>query len=245
MELPLLAAVVVGLMGSSHCLGMCGGISAVVVSDQQGADRYLRLLLYNSGRLLTYASLGAAMGLLGQQVVEWQQAGLWALRLLAAFMLIAMGLYISQLWQGLTVLERWGGVLWRRLQPLSRLLLPARAYWQLLALGMLWGLLPCGLVYSTLAWALALADGRHAALLMFCFGLGTLPAMLATGATAQYLWRFRQHLLVRRLSGALLIVMGVLSLALPVLHFNDSHGDQGHHQHNHTGMAAMQPVSIA
>ena len=233
MELPLVAAFLVGFMGSSHCLGMCGGISALVVSDQSGKPALSRLLLYNAGRLLTYTLIGVGLGMLGQQLVEWQQSLLAYLRLLAAFMLIALGLYITQLWQGLRQLEKLGALLWRRVQPLSRYLLPARRAHQVLALGLLWGLLPCGLVYSTAVWALSLADGVQAGWLMLMFGLGTLPAMLASGMAGQWLWQLRQRPQIRLFAGSLLIVMGLVALWFPLMHSKDNGAETPHDHHRH------------
>ena len=236
-ELSLLAAFTLGLLGSTHCLGMCGGISAAL-SAGNTPGHLPRLLCYNGGRVLTYASLGALLGLFGGSIAAFAPALGPALRTLAGLLLIAMGLYLTQWWLGLTRLEQAGALLWRRLQPLTGRLLPADSLPRALGLGLLWGLLPCGLVYSTLSWALAAADWRYSAALMLCFGLGTLPAMLASGLAAQRLLSVLRQRGARTAAGLLIIALGAYTAVSPWWHA----GPAGHrtpapamdHSH-HTG----------
>jgi hypothetical protein len=96
---------------------------------------------------------------------------------------------------------------------LARRLQPGRSFAGALALGMLWGWLPCGLVYSALAFAVTAGDAWHGALLMAGFGLGTLPAMLATGLLAQRVTALGRVVASRRLAGAMLIACGVWTFA--------------------------------
>lgn len=215
-ELSLTGALLIGLLGSTHCLGMCGGISSVL--GVQANNKLSRLLSYNCGRLLTYTLIGAVAGLLGEQLVTAASAFTVVLRVLAGVLLVAMGLYVSQWWMGLSKLEQWGAAIWRCVQPLTRGLLPIKSHWQALLLGVLWGLLPCGLVYSTLSWALATADWRQSSLLMLSFGVGTLPAMLSIGfINKQLLQRLRQKK-IRWVGGVLIIVMGVFTMVSPLQH---------------------------
>lgn len=215
----LLGAVLVGLLGSTHCLGMCGGLAAAL--GQQRVNGGL-LLAYNGGRLLTYTLLGALAGLVGMQVLKLAPGLALVLRTLAGLLVIAMGLYVSQWWMGLTHLEQMGAGIWRRLQPLVKGLLPVRHPGQALLLGGLWGLLPCGLVYSTLAWAVASADWRQSALLMLAFGLGTTPAMVGVGLLSQRVLGSLRRTWVRRLAGVSIIVMGIWTAAMPWLHLGHS-----------------------
>ena len=226
-ELTLASAVVIGLLGSSHCLGMCGGLSSVLGVNANAGNRS-RILSYNAGRLLTYTAIGALAGLLGEALLTTvPQAGV-VMRTLAGLLIIAMGLYVSQLWMGLTQVEKIGAKLWRRVQPLTGKLLPINNHRQALLLGTLWGLLPCGLVYSTLSWSLASAQWQQSALLMLAFGVGTVPAMLATGFAGEKLLLRLRHPRFRSVAGLIIVLMGVATITTPVLHSEHS----GHHQHH-------------
>lgn len=234
-DLPTLAgAFLLGLMGSAHCLGMCGGIGAAL--GLAGARRSLLFAAsYNLGRILCYAALGAlaggAVALLGAGLHgALPTAGLW-LRSLAGLLVVAMGLYVGGWWFGLARLEALGGGLWRRVQPHARALLPPRHAGAALTLGALWGLLPCGLIYSSLSWAAASGDALHGGLLMAMFGLGTLPAMtLATFGGGQ-LQQYLRRPLVRRGVGAMLIAFGIATALLPWQHATHAGTEHRHHVH--------------
>jgi sulfite exporter TauE/SafE len=220
-----MSALLIGLLGSSHCLLMCGGLGGVLgCTGEHGLGR---LCSYNLGRLMTYAAIGAVAGLLGEQIIVVSPSAALLLRAIAGLLMVAMGLYISQWWMGLTRLEKLGANLWRHIQPLTRSLLPVKNLKQAFKLGMLWGFLPCGLVYSTLSWSLAAAQWQQSALFMLAFGVGTLPAMLSLGFISEkFLFRLRQGKL-RSIAGVLIIAMGLLTLAVPLSHSLQS--DQ--HQH--------------
>ncbi len=220
--LSLFAALLIGLMGSSHCLGMCGGLSAALGAGSQG-PRLLLSLGCNLGRLLSYTSLGLLLGLFGAGLSRHVPGARPLLQTLAGLLLIAMGLYLGRWWLGLNRLEAAGARLWRHLQPLSARLLPIRSLPAALGFGMLWGLLPCGLVYSTLGWALAAASPWHSALLMATFGLGTLPAMWATTLGGRGLRELARHPLWQRSAGIALILFGLWQLSLPWLTPHDAH----------------------
>ncbi|MDO9188302.1 MAG: sulfite exporter TauE/SafE family protein, partial [Sulfurimicrobium sp.] len=130
---------------------------------------------------------------------------------------LALGLYLAGLWQAVTRIERLGGLLWRRLQPFSKSLLPVRNPLQAFLLGTLWGWLPCGLVYSVLITALASGSAISGAAAMLAFGLGTLPNLIAMGLFAQQLQALTRNIWVRRASGLLVAgygAWGLLRLAL-------------------------------
>ncbi len=222
------SAFLIGLLGGAHCIGMCGGVmnalSFALPEQRRGPLRALpTLLLYNLGRIASYSVAGALVGGLGmllQGPVGILGPGL---RIFAGLMLVAMGLYLAGWWRGLAHLERLGGHLWRRLQPLGNRLMPVRHPGQALLLGALWGWLPCGLTYSTLTLAGALGDWRQAALVMAAFGLGTLPVMLASGAFAQQLKGWIQRRGVRSLAALMVIGFGLWTLYSPLAHRLASH----------------------
>ncbi|HIG37242.1 MAG TPA: sulfite exporter TauE/SafE family protein, partial [Oceanospirillaceae bacterium] len=165
MEPSLLAALVIGIAGGGHCIGMCGGISAALsLGVPKGGKAIAYSLAFNLGRILSYAAIGALIGL-GAQVLQLNQylnASLW----LAGLMLVLMGLSIGQWWQGVKRIEHLGKFIWRWLQPLTKPLMPIKSVPQALALGGLWGWLPCGLVYSSLIWASSANDWQSSSLLM-------------------------------------------------------------------------------
>jgi len=226
-DISFLAALLVGLFGGVHCIGMCGGIVATLSFGLPPETRsHWRALLpwqlaYNSGRILSYVAAGALFGGIGALAAHWISIH-EAQRLLliaSGLMMIVIGLYLGGWWFGLLRLEQAGSVLWRKIEPLGRHLLPVRSTTQALLLGLVWGWLPCGLVYSVLIWAVTSGSAVQGAWLMLGFGLGTLPNLLAMGMFASQLARWAQQPWVRRLAGALVMVFGVINLlrGLPVL----------------------------
>lgn len=213
------SAFVIGLLGSSHCLGMCGGISASLsmalpVGRGFRFRQSLMLLAFNFGRIGSYTLIAALIAVLSTGATsQWALAGM-VLRTIAGLLLIFMGLSMGQWWQGIRYVEKIGAPVWQKLSPLTRRLMPIHHPGQALALGALWGWLPCGLVYSTLGWAALQPTVTSAALTMFFFGLGTLPSMLATGYAASWVRGLQKHQAVRKASGALLILFGIWTLPL-------------------------------
>ncbi len=219
-EIGFVSIFLVGLLGGTHCVGMCGGIVGALSLQAPGGGWGLpRQLAYNLGRIASYGIAGAIAGAAGgsalllKNLLPVQET----LYLLANAMLIALGLYLAGLWQAVVYLERAGGLLWRRLQPLMGRLLPAATVPRSFLLGMVWGWLPCGLVYSALVTALASGAPLHGSLLMLAFGLGTLPNLLAMGLFAERLKAVLQHRYLRRGAGLLVAAFGawgVLRFAL-------------------------------
>ena len=109
-------------------------------------------------------------------------------------------------------MEAVGRRLWRHLEPTGRRLMPVVRVPQAMALGAVWGWLPCGLVYSMLAWSLAMADPLYGALLMGAFGLGTLPALLATGLAARQLAGLIRHPATRSIAALSIIAFALWQL---------------------------------
>lgn len=201
-------AFLLGLMGTSHCLVMCGGISAATSMATDGQRRIGYLVLFNSGRITSYAIAGALVSLLGLWLSDSHYLAQQALRILAGIMLILMGLYISRIWMLLTRFEAAGKLIWDRIQPLTRSLLPVTSARKALSLGLLWGWLPCGLIYSTLAWVASHGDVVNGTIAMLSFGLGTMPGMISAGLMAQQLNKLIQNAKFRYAAGALLMLYG-------------------------------------
>lgn len=223
---PLIAsALILGLLGSGHCLGMCGGLMGALTMavPQDNTGRRIRLLLaYNLGRILSYVCAGLILGSLGWAIAQTPFAQ--AMRVIAGLLLIAMGLYLAGWWSGLLHIEKLGKGLWRRLEPLTRRFLPVTTLRSAIMMGAIWGWLPCGLVYSTLIWATAQGSALNSAILMFCFGLGTWPVLLAVGIAAERMTALLQKRSIRVISGLLIILFGLWTLPGPHQTFLMGHG---------------------
>ncbi len=214
-DIDLLSAFVVGLLGGVHCAGMCGGIvGALSFGLPDSGRRWSILIAYNAGRISSYTAAGALMGALGfyfSGLLPVQTAQRLLLTLAGLF-LVLMGLYLAGWWDALSRVERFGGLLWRRIEPLGRGLLPVRSARQGFLLGLLWGWLPCGLVYSALVWTVTAGGALQGASLMLAFGLGTLPNLLLMGVAAAQLNRWVRNPAIRSIAGGLVILFGLLLL---------------------------------
>jgi sulfite exporter TauE/SafE len=207
-----LALFLIGLLGGTHCIGMCGGIVSAL--SMGGRPRFVLHLAYNAGRIFSYAAAGAIAGALGglSLTLSGQLPVRIALYVLANLMLVALGLYLIGITQSLAFVERFGKRLWVHLQPLGKRYLPARTVAQAFPLGLLWGWLPCGLVYSALATALTSGSALQGAGLMLAFGIGTLPNLLLAGLLAARLRAYAALPAVRWLAGLLVLGFGVWGL---------------------------------
>ena len=209
-----LAVFLIGLLGGTHCLAMCGGIVSALSVAAPGVAPLRLTVAYNGGRIVAYALAGALMGALGSLGLLLNTAlpVQLALYVAANLMLVALGLYLTGITAALALPERLGQHLWRHIQPLTRRYLPARSVAQALPLGLLWGFLPCGMVYSALALALLTGSAARGAALMGVFGLGTLPNLLAASWLLRRfaaVWRGRR---LRLFSGATVIAFGLFGL---------------------------------
>jgi len=217
----LFAAFIAGLFGSVHCIGMCGGFVGLFNQTPYSAPTHKGLrytlvpwLLTNFGRIGSYMAAGALAGLLGGAAVGIfnpayvQNIGL----MLSGGFMVALGLYLAGWWQGLNTIEKLGGGLWKRIQPALNQLLTQRGWRKSIMLGAIWGWLPCGLVYSMLAWSMTVATPLGGASIMLAFGLGTLPMLIGMAALTDRLNTLRRNKALRQLLGALIICFGILTL---------------------------------
>jgi len=219
-ELGFSAAFLVGMLGGVHCAGMCGGIVGALTLGQTEARRsggfsFGLHLAYSVGRVLSYTLAGALVGGLGVLLASSLPVAVAqrVLLVLAGIMLVLLGLYLGGWWLGLRRVEALGRFFWQRVEPLGRKLLPVRSPWQALALGAVWGWLPCGLVYSMLIWALAAGSLLQGAGLLLAFGLGTLPNLLLMGMLAGWLSQYLKKTVVRRTAGFLVLGFGLFTVA--------------------------------
>ncbi len=233
-ELNYFAAFLIGLLGSTHCIGMCGGIVGALTmglpeGTRQSSLKLLPyLLVYNSGRLISYTIAGLIVGLLSATAGSLFQIGKFPLGgIVGGLFMVALGIYIAGWWQTMAPLERLGGHFWRLIEPFGRRFMPVKSLPQAMGLGLLWGWLPCGLVYSTLAWAATSGDATKTTFLMLAFGLGTLPMLLVMGGLAEKLQRFTRNKTTRYVAGILLIAFGAMILTKAL---SGGHMGKGHQQ---------------
>lgn len=213
------SAFALGLAGAGHCLGMCGGIAAALNLGRQRSAA--TTLSYHAGRIASYTLLGTALGFAAGTIDV--HAWTVALRYAAGLLMIAMGLSIGTWWYGMNRLETMGASVWRPVQAFSQRWLPIRHWRDSFALGLCWGLMPCGLIYSSLAWASTAQSAATSGAMMFLFGMGTLPAMLATSLGAQRIQAVLRNRGFKKAIAVLLILSGIWTLYIVAAHQGHSH----------------------
>lgn len=238
----LIVALMIGLGSTGHCIMMCGGISSSLLSKighYSTAEKLLRLVLFHGGRLLCYSSIGLLFGSLIQNSANYAQTG-FITRTIAGALLILIGLYIAGFSRVLQQLERRMAFFWRALQPIVQRYLPMQKIHHALFIGFLWGFLPCGIIYSTALWAGSEARHSSAALLMFVFGLGTLPGLMIVHIGSHAIVQSWKKLFPKRAIGILMILFGLWSLPFvyqPLMSYvadmQKQNGETNHHHHHH------------
>ncbi|MDR0769792.1 MAG: sulfite exporter TauE/SafE family protein [Burkholderiales bacterium] len=211
---PIIALFLMGLVGSGgHCLFMCSPIMTALTLNS--SRRWLLIVGYNLGRIVTYTLMGVLFGALGHWLAQRVGTLLQVQQLMtviAALIMLLIALQVSGFYNALAPLERLGSRLWQKLQPLTRRLLPVQHFPGALALGGLWGFIPCGMVYGALAASLAAGGALEGGALMLAFGLGTLPALTAVGLAASGLSRWLRHAWLKRLAGIAIALLAVWML---------------------------------
>ncbi len=213
LETVALAAFTAGLMGGVHCAAMCGGIVCMLNGRKddkaKSVTRWKFALAYNAGRILSYTMAGVLAGYAGQAglllrgSIPVQQVFMFA----AGMTLCVMALYLAGISSLMRGLEAAGAVLWRQVEPFTRRMLPVDNASKALGLGLLWGWLPCGMVYAALMLALSTGHPAQGGVVMLAFGLGTLPNMLLMSRLVRPL----QQLL--KIRGARWVVAGLVAAA--------------------------------
>ena len=233
----LTSAFLVGLLGSVHCIGMCGGIVGALTFNISDSARTQRgklaayVSFYNIGRLSSYCIAGVLFAWLGTTIAEsftsqFQGFGKW----ITGTFLVLLGLYIAGWLQVLVLFEKLGSQLWRFIQPFSKPFIPVDRFWKAGILGLLWGWLPCGMVYAMLPLAMASDSPTSGGLIMLAFGLGTLPALVLMGTASEWLRRVTRNNLVRQFIGLVIILFGVYGMLAQGAH----EGHTGHSTGQHT-----------
>lgn len=243
MSLDIFSAFIIGLLGSGHCLAMCGGITTMLTSAIEKPSTLptakasshgdipiqvtsqhsscspqtfqLNLVFfYHIGRISSYCLIGAIVGFTGSIAAKNIGLPIAGLRLVAAVFLIFLGLYIGQWLLWLNRIESLGKGLWGYISPLAKHVIPVDNRKKALGLGVLWGWLPCGLVYSTLTWALASGSMVTGAAIMLFFGLGTLPALVALSLGIGSIKKILVKVAFRKVMAISLISYGIYSFGI-------------------------------
>ena len=209
----------IGLLSSLHCFSMCGGVVGALTMSlhldtrQKITTLFPYLLSYNVGRILSYSAAGLFAGLFGQSVITlMSETGGILLRLLFSFFVILLGLYIGGWFPKLALIEKLGQPLWQRLQPIGVKYLPVKTLQHAFMFGVIWGWLPCGLVYYALVMAFAQQGVVDAGLFMFAFGLGTMLPMLLAGLLTSKLVVLQRSSVFKQFNALVLIIIGAIGL---------------------------------
>lgn len=240
----LSAGFMMGLVGSPHCLGMCGGIVSAFGISMQSVSKQKRqwlVFVYHTGRIISYMVLGLLASTLGATLLA-PLMNSQTPRILLGFAIIFVALLMLGL-PALKHLEKLGLGLWQKLSPIRAKVFPLTSTPKALTAGVLWGLLPCGLVYGAIGVAISMGTtGGHNAnptqnilggmLFMLAFGLGTTPTLIATQTVVGTLQRLIHKFSLRKASGVLMLISGLL-VAIPAMTHNHAHHDHSHHDHSH------------
>lgn len=220
----ILIGLLMGLGGSLHCVGMCGAIVTAFSFNQKGnslAKNTVQTVTYNFGRASTYILLGLLFGWLGHLGAELGL--LKILRVFAGVLMVATGFYVAGFFTSFTKIEVVGKTVWRHVQPLLAKLDPKRSYLHSYFAGMIWGLIPCGLVYAAIGVALGQGSVQNSVVFMLFFGVGTMLPLILLGIGFSHMANFMRKPVVRYLLASGMIVFGSYTLVTLYLHQQHNH----------------------
>lgn len=219
-----LVAFIMGLFSSMHCVGMCGSIIGTLTLSLKQEIRenkdvlFFYILNYNLGRITSYTLAGALVG-----VMEFiltmplgEGHGHRILQLLSAIIMASAGFYIAGWFPRFAYIEKSGSRLWKFLEPFGRRLIPVQTRTRAFLFGMIWGWLPCGLVYTAFALAATTGDVLKSSLTMLAFGIGTLPAVFGIGIMTGIATRLSRMNRVKQAIGLSMVALAILA-AFPSL----------------------------
>jgi sulfite exporter TauE/SafE len=218
MEVTFISAFFVGLFSTLHCLGMCGGIVGALTFSLPEHIRTNRWRLlpyisaYNTGRITSYSVAGALAGGLGENIIALlPQYGHMALQLFATLLMIGIGLYLAGWFPHFARIEQLGKPIWKKLEPISQKLIPVKSPLQAWLFGLVWGWLPCGLVYTALIWSTTASSAKDGALFMLAFGAGTLPTVMTAGILTGWFVRLSRSTYIRPVVGISVIILALIT----------------------------------
>lgn len=214
-----LVALLMGMFSALHCLGMCGSIiGSLTLSLKREIRENKQQLLpfvasYNSGRVFSYTIAGFLAGL-AEEVLSsplGEGHGHRVLQILSALVMLGAGLHVAGWFPRFAYIEKIGIVVWRTIEPYGRRLVPVETLPKAFVFGMVWGWLPCGLVYTALALAATTGDVVRSTFTMLAFGLGTMPAVMGVGIMTSWMVRVSSMKAFRQLAGITLILLALMA----------------------------------
>ena len=225
-HLTIAIAAIAGLASAVHCVGMCSGIAGALSASlpihvrNNRRDLITYIAFYNFGRILSYAIAGFIVGSFSEMVFHFlnNEEIQWVAKLLAMLVLMTIGLHLMGVFRRISALDVYGRAIWRILQPYGQKLLPVHNLRQAFLFGMVWGWLPCGLVYFMLTWTMASGGPLQGAEIMMAFGVGTFPTLILAGVLSSWFFKGNTLKLVRSISGAILIAFAIGELLVPAHH---------------------------
>ncbi|MBS3953434.1 MAG: sulfite exporter TauE/SafE family protein [Methylomicrobium sp.] len=219
-----LVSFLMGLLSSMHCIGMCGSIIGTLTLSlkpeiRNNKTRLLPYVLnYNLGRIFSYTVAGGLAGAVQfLLMLPFGEAIAYRLfQMLSAVIMIGAGFYIAGWFPRFAYIEKAGSRFWKLIEPYGRKLIPVKTRLQAFLFGMVWGWLPCGLIYAALALAATTSDITRSALTMLSFGMGTLPAVIGVGIMTGILTRLSRLRYFKQAVGLFMILLALFA-ALPWL----------------------------
>lgn len=214
-----LVAFAMGVFSSVHCVGMCGSIIGTLTLSLAPEIRnskhklFIFVLNYNIGRLASYSFAGLILGFLGSLIdlPFTKGEGNRILQIFSASLMTGAGLYIGGWFPYFAYIEKLGSKIWELVEPFGRKFIPIKTRFHAVLFGMVWGWLPCGLVYAALTLSASTGDALISGLTMFSFGLGTLPAVIGVGIMTNTLSKLSRVQRFKQSVGILLILLALFA----------------------------------
>lgn len=217
---PVFIAFFIGLFSSLHCVSMCGSIIGTLSYSLKPEIRndkskmFTFIFSYNFGRIFSYMLAGLIVGLIESALTFplGAEHGHRVLQIISALIIAGAGFYIAGWFPKFAYIEKTGSYFWKTIEPYGRKLIPVTSLKQAFLFGMVWGWIPCGLVYTALALAATTGDITLSVLSMLTFGLGTLPAVMSLGMVSSFITRLSSLQTTKQIIGMLLVVVAIISL---------------------------------
>ncbi|WP_428353544.1 sulfite exporter TauE/SafE family protein [Methyloprofundus sp.] len=217
---PVFIAFFIGLFSSLHCVSMCGSIIGTLSYSlkpeiRKDKSKMLTFIFsYNFGRIFSYMLAGLIIGLIESVLTLplGAEHGHRFLQIISALIITGAGFYIAGWFPSFAYIEKTGSYFWKTIEPYGRKLIPVTTLKQAFLFGMVWGWIPCGLVYTALALAATTGDITLSMLSMLTFGLGTLPAVMGLGMVSSFITRLSSMQTTKQVIGMLLVLVAIISL---------------------------------
>lgn len=209
----ILTALLMGLTGSAHCLTMCGSLSvALGFSIPKHKSFWLYALFVSFGRVFGYGVIGLTANVIAQSILVASNGHILYLSILSGVLMIGIGLHISGLSSVIVRIEVIGRFIDKALTPIKQKIMPIDSLGKCLLYGLLWGFLPCGLVYTALSLALVSPTPGAAFGVMVVFGFTTIPAVVGMTIFSRQLTKIFNNQIIKLLLGAIISCVGLFQI---------------------------------